>query len=82
MVREKLRASDRQVFFRANVATRSNFRELLNSGCRMLHFSGHGSEGCLAFESDEDQSCGVMEPLEVKERSAPRFQIDVCLLFV
>lgn len=65
MIRDKLRRSERQIRFRAEVATPSNLRELLNDGCRMLHYTGHGSKDFLAFESDQDRCCGVMEPLQV-----------------
>lgn len=65
MIREKLGRAEREIRFRAAVATPSNLREILNAGCRMLHYTGHGSEDFLAFESDQDRSCGVMEPLQV-----------------
>ena len=65
MIREKLRKSKLQVRFHAVVATASRFRELLNYGCRMIHYTGHGCEEFLAFESDHDRHCGIMEPLKV-----------------
>ena len=65
MIREKLRKSKLQVRFHAVVATASNFRELLNYGCRMIHYTGHGCEEFLAFESDQGRHCGIMEPLKV-----------------
>lgn len=65
MIRKKLRESQRQIYFRASVATVSNLRELLTAGCRMLHYTGHGSPQFLAFESDQDRSCGVMKELKV-----------------
>lgn len=66
MIRDKLRSSERQIRFRAVVATPTNLRELLNDGCRMLHYTGHGSKELLAFESGHFRHCGLMEPLEVK----------------
>lgn len=66
MIRMKLRESGRQIRFRSEVAKPSNFRELLNSGCRMLHYTGHGSNDFLAFESNDDRYCGIMEPLPVR----------------
>lgn len=66
MIRKIFRDTDREVWFRAAVATPSNLRELLNDGCRMLHYTGHSSEDFLAFESDEHRKCGVMEPLQVR----------------
>ncbi|CAM9759163.1 unnamed protein product [Ectocarpus sp. 6 AP-2014] len=65
MIRMKLSESGRQIRFRSEVAKPSNFRELLNSGCRMLHYTGHGSNEFLAFESNDDRMCGIMEPLHV-----------------
>lgn len=66
MIRKKLRESGRQIRFRAEVAKPANLRELLNSGCRMLHYTGHGNNEFLAFESNQDRLCGVMEPLHVR----------------
>ncbi|CAM9674291.1 unnamed protein product [Ectocarpus sp. 4 AP-2014] len=65
MIRMKLGESGRQIRFRSEVAKPSNFRELLNSGCRMLHYTGHGHNEFLAFESNDDRMCGIMEPLHV-----------------
>ena len=65
MIREKLGRSERQIRFRAAVATPTNLRELLNDGCRMLHYTGHGNNEMLAFESDLERQCGIMKPLEV-----------------
>lgn len=66
MIRKKLRECGRQIRFRAEVAKPANLRELLNSGCRMLHYTGHGNNEFLAFESNQDRLCGVMEPLRVR----------------
>lgn len=66
MIRKKLQESGRQIRFRAEVAKATNLRELLNSGCRMLHYTGHGNNEFLAFESNQDRLCGVMEPLHVR----------------
>ncbi|CAM9719867.1 unnamed protein product [Scytosiphon promiscuus] len=66
MIRKKLKDSGRQIKFRAVVATPSNLRELLNSDCRMLHYTGHGNNEFLAFESNKSTKCGVMEPLKVE----------------
>lgn len=66
MIRTKLRESGRQIRFRSEVAKPSNLRELLNSGCRMLHYTGHGNNEFLAFESNDDRMCGIMEPLNVR----------------
>lgn len=66
MIRKKLKDSGRQIRFRAVVATPSNLRELLNSDCRMLHYTGHGNNEFLAFESNSDSMCGIMEPLHVR----------------
>ncbi|CAN0450699.1 unnamed protein product, partial [Scytosiphon promiscuus] len=46
-----LRGCRRRFRFRAEVANTFNLRMLLNSGCDLLHFSGHGNEEFLAFES-------------------------------
>ncbi|CAM9339383.1 unnamed protein product, partial [Discosporangium mesarthrocarpum] len=70
MIREQLRKSDREIRLKVAVATPSNLRELLNAGCGMLHYSGHGHQDFLAFESDQDKSCGVMEPLKVDRLKA------------
>ncbi len=66
MIRKKLRECRRQIRFRAEVAKPANLRQLLNYGCRMLHYTGHGSSEFLAFESNHDKSCGIMEPLHVR----------------
>eukprot|EP00752_Nemacystus_decipiens_P002493 g2344.t1 len=73
MIRKKLQESGRQIRFRAVVAKATQLRELLNSGCRMLHYTGHGNTEFLAFESNQERLCGVMEPLHV-ERLKNLFQ--------
>ncbi|CAN0154842.1 unnamed protein product, partial [Hapterophycus canaliculatus] len=51
LILRKLRECGRRFRFRAEVATTFNLRKLLNTRCDMLHFSGHGDENFLAFES-------------------------------
>lgn len=65
MIRQNLRESGRQIRFVADVANACSLRKLLNSGCHVLHYAGHGYEDFLAFESSEDSKCGLVEPLEV-----------------
>ncbi|CAN0222368.1 unnamed protein product, partial [Scytosiphon promiscuus] len=61
-----LRGCGRRFRFRAEVANTFNLRMLLNSGCDLLHFSGHGNEEFLAFESSLESKCGLEEPLAVE----------------
>lgn len=74
MIREKLTKSGLEIRFHAVVATASRFRELLNYGCQMIHYTGHGCEEFLAFESDIERHCGLMEPLKVSLFVADRFR--------
>lgn len=74
MLRKELSESGRQIMFRSEVATASNLRQLLNSGCRMLHFMCHGTSEFLGFESE--RFCGIMEPLNVRLNSCRPFLID------
>ncbi|CAN0054042.1 unnamed protein product [Laminaria digitata] len=62
-IRRTLKKSGLRIYFRAVVATPSRVGEILNDGCQMIHYVGHGDEECLSFESDNDRQCGVMEPL-------------------
>ncbi|CAN0116084.1 unnamed protein product [Ectocarpus sp. 8 AP-2014] len=43
-----------------------NLTTLLNSGCLLLHYAGHGNDEYLAFESTTEWMCGIMEPLKVE----------------
>ncbi|CAB1107063.1 unnamed protein product [Ectocarpus sp. CCAP 1310/34] len=63
---ETLRGCGRQVSFRAEVANTMNLTRLVNSGCLMLHYAGHGNGEYLAFESTTEWMCGIMEPLKVE----------------
>ena len=65
VIRTNLRESGRLIRFVTDVANTCSLRKLLNSGCQVLHYAGHGNENFLAFESSEDSKCGLVEPLEV-----------------
>ncbi len=65
MIRKNLHESGRQIRFVADVANTCSLRKLLNSGCQILHYAGHGNDNFLAFESSESSECGLVEPLEV-----------------
>lgn len=55
-----MKASGKRVVFRAEVATVGNFGALLASGCRVLHYTGHGLEsGDLAFENEQVSVCAT-----------------------
>ncbi|CAN0456944.1 unnamed protein product [Ectocarpus sp. 8 AP-2014] len=43
-----------------------NLTTLLNSGCLLLHYAGHGNNEYLAFESTTEWMCGIMEPLKME----------------
>ena len=64
-MRTNLRESGRHIRLVADVAKPSNVRKILNAGCQVLHFAGHGNEHFLAFESDDDLKCGLVEKIEV-----------------
>ncbi|CAN0285358.1 unnamed protein product, partial [Ectocarpus fasciculatus] len=51
LVRDVVRECGREIRFRAEVANTINLTKLLNSGCLMLHYAGHGDKEYLAFES-------------------------------
>ena len=56
MIRKALKDSRKEILFRAEVATVTNFRTLVTLGCRMLHYTGHGIPNALLFENDRGQS--------------------------
>ena len=56
MIRKALKDSRKEILFRAEVATVTNFRTLVTLGCRMLHYTGHGIPDALLFENDRGES--------------------------
>ena len=65
LIRNNLRESGRQIRFVADVATACSLCKILNAGCQMLHFAGHGNENSLAFEFSHASQCGLVKQLKV-----------------
>lgn len=63
MMKRMLTRSGRKIRFCSQPATASILREHLNSGCEILHFTGHGDEHSLKVESEKN--CGTAESLQV-----------------
>lgn len=51
ILRECLRDAKRRIFFKVDVATPQNLRTIATLGAVMIHYSGHGFPGILAFEN-------------------------------
>ena len=69
VIRETLAKSELKIAFRAVVATPLCVGDLLNDGCQIIHYVGHGDREHLSFESDDNGKCGIMQPLKVLPRS-------------
>lgn len=63
MIKRMLAKSGRKIRFWSQPATADILRERLNSGCQILHFTGHGDEHSLKVESKKH--CGMAESLQV-----------------
>lgn len=51
ILRECLRDAKRRIYFKVDVATPQNLRTIATLGAVMIHYSGHGFPGILAFEN-------------------------------
>ncbi|MGH9760184.1 MAG: CHAT domain-containing protein, partial [Blastocatellia bacterium] len=56
MILDSLKKCGRPLEISFQPATRDSFRETLTLGCNVLHYSGHGNPGFLAFEDDRGQA--------------------------
>eukprot|EP00494_Astrolonche_serrata_P022562 UN22819 len=77
---QTLRESGKNVKFIHQIATHGNMGRLMVSRCRVLHFSGHGVEGQLAFESD--QSIGETQLITKEQLQGLCLSGDVNFVFM
>ena len=65
MIGDTLKNSKIAIRFRAMVATPRVVGGILNDGCQMIHYAGHGEGESLSFETDDERQCGIMKAFEV-----------------
>jgi hypothetical protein len=65
-LKETFREAGKDIRVRFESATSDNFRMLVTSGCKAIHYSGHGLQNCLAFEDPN----GAMHMLNTEKLQA------------
>ena len=61
LLRTVLRERDKAINLRSAIATLDNFCDEMTRGCRMLHFSGHGTHDSIIFEDKTGCSKAMTE---------------------